>query len=269
MIRKPHVAGRFYPGDAAALVAELDAMLGLVGEKRERHTIVAMVPHAGYVFSGSLCGATLSRANLSETILMLGPNHTGLGTPMSLWGQGGWAFPGGSLAVDEELAGLLLDGVDSFEADTQAHATEHSLEVIVPFLHRLNPSTRIVPVAISDPDPNRLLDAGKQVAEVLKSLDKPVSMVVSSDMSHFISDEEARKRDALAVEAALTLDPAQLWNTVRTNDISMCGVLPMTLALSAAGELGAQNAELVGYTTSADASGDYGHVVGYAGIVVD
>lgn len=269
MIRKPHVAGRFYTDNAAALASEIDAMLDQGGAKRERQTLIAMVPHAGYMFSGPLCGKTLAQANLAETILMLGPNHTGMGAAMSVWDRGEWTFPGGSLNVAEDVADAFLAGVGEFESDTAAHISEHSLEVIVPFLHRLNPETEIVPVALAEPDPNKLLAAGKEVADVIKSLDRPVSMVVSSDMSHFISDEAARKRDALAVEAALTLDPAQLWNTVRSNDISMCGVLPMTLALAAAAELGAQNAELVGYTTSAEASGDYGQVVGYAGIIVE
>lgn len=269
MNRQPCVAGRFYPGDAQTLTSEIDVMLGAAPLKHDRQTLVGMVPHAGYVFSGPTCGKTLGCASLAPLVIMLGPNHTGMGAPMSLWPEGDWLFPGGSLGVDAALAARLLDAVPLFSADTAAHVSEHSLEVVLPFLHRMNPDTRIIPVAVADPDPEHLLEAGEHLGKTLADYGVPASIVVSSDMSHYVSDQAARDADALAVEAALSLDPKRLYATVRNNHISMCGVLPMTMALAAAKVLGASNAELVAYTTSAEASGDYSQVVGYAGIIVD
>ncbi|WP_018124573.1 AmmeMemoRadiSam system protein B [Desulfovibrio oxyclinae] len=269
MNRQPCVAGRFYPGEPSALQAELDTYLDDGGERRQAPTRLAMVPHAGYMFSGPLCGKTLARARLAKTILMLGPNHTGMGTPMSLWDSGQWEFPGGAVAVETELAQSLLAEVDEFQSDTRAHLNEHSLEVVVPFLHRLNPDVRIIPVAIAEQDPEALAEAGRQIASVLKNHHEDVSIVVSSDMSHFITEDQAARQDKLALDAALEIDPEALWQTVRTNRISMCGVMPMTLGLTAARRLGASSAVLTGYTSSATVTGDRQQVVGYAGIIVE
>ena len=113
-----------------------------------------------------------------------------------------------------------------------------------------------------------LKQVGTHIGHALKVLGRPVSIVVSSDMSHYISHEDAKRKDAIALKAAVDLDPEGLYNTVRSGNISMCGVLPMTLGLFAAVELGATRGELVTYATSGEVSGDYDQVVGYAGVIV-
>jgi hypothetical protein len=145
---------------------------------------------------------------------------------------------------------------------------EHSLEVILPFLHVLEPRTRIVPVAVAEPDPRVLVEAGKNLAGAVREHGEPVSIVVSSDMSHYVSHETAQERDAMALERITSLDPEGLYDTVRRNNITMCGVMPMTMGLAACRELGAKEAEVAAYATSGHASGDYGRVVGYAGVLV-
>ena len=267
MDRQPVVAGRFYDAQPDKLNAMVDGFLGL-GEKRAEHTLLAMVPHAGYVFSGAVCGKTLGMADLAPTILLLGPNHTGQGGRFALWNKGAWNIPGASLPIDTELAEVLLAADATLMADTVAHMGEHSLEVILPFLHRLNPATTIVPISISSPSLESLEQVGKAMGWALKEFDRPVSIVVSSDMSHYISHDNAKKMDSMALEAAVSLDPAVLYSTVRGRNISMCGVLPMTTGLYAALELGASKAELVAYATSGDVSGDFDQVVGYAGVLV-
>jgi hypothetical protein len=231
-------------------------------------TLLAMVPHAGYVFSGGVCGKTLGTANLAPTVLLLGPNHTGRGQRFALWPDGAWNIPGGSLPIDAGLAEALLDADPDVKADTSAHMGEHSLEVVLPFLHRLNPETSIVPVCISSPALETLERVGKAMGRALKDFGSPVSIVVSSDMSHYISSEDARKMDGMALDPIMTLNPAALYETVRSRHISMCGVLPMTTGLYAAMELGATRADLVAYATSGEASGDFEQVVGYAGVLV-
>jgi len=268
MSRQPVVAGRFYDADPVKLNTMVDGFLELAEEKREERTLLAMVPHAGYVFSGAVCGRTLATANLESTILLLGPNHTGQGDRFSLWAEGGWDIPGGTVSVDNELASAVLEASPMITANTAAHMGEHSLEVIIPFLHRMNPATTIVPMAISAHVFEDLESVGKAIGQVLRGFERPVSIVVSSDMSHYISDDEARKKDGMAIGAAATLDPRMLFNIVRENDISMCGVLPMTTGLFAALELGATKGELVSYATSGEVSGDFDQVVGYAGMLV-
>ncbi len=268
MNRQPVVAGRFYDANPEKMNEMVDGFLGLAEEKREKRTLLAMAPHAGYVFSGAVCGKTLAMANLESTILLLGPNHTGMGDRFALWADGSWDIPGASVPIDTELAQALLDADPMITADRAAHEQEHSLEVIVPFLHRLNPEMTIVPIAISAHVFDDVAAVGKAIGQALKEFDRPVSIVVSSDMSHYISDDDARKMDGLALEPAVNLNPRKLFSTVREHEISMCGILPMTTGLFAALEQGATKGELVAYSTSGEVSGDFEQVVGYAGLLV-
>ncbi|WP_319583872.1 AmmeMemoRadiSam system protein B [uncultured Pseudodesulfovibrio sp.] len=269
MDRQPTVAGRFYDEQPDRLYALVDKLLGLTEGRQKGRTLLSMVPHAGYVFSGAVCGKTLGSANLESTVLLLGPNHTGRGGAFALWPDGSWIIPGGAVPIDTELAQALLDADPDIKADTSAHMGEHSIEVVLPFLYRLNPETTIVPICISAPLLDSLERVGKAIGRTLKEFGRPVSIVVSSDMSHYISNEEAREKDGIALEPVMTLDPASLYDTVRVRHISMCGVLPMTTGLFAANTMGATHAELVAYATSGEVSGDFEQVVGYAGIVVD
>jgi hypothetical protein len=271
MNRKPVVAGQFYPGDPALLDAEVQNFLSKTtpAQPGAGRTLLAMVPHAGYMFSGEVCGRTLRQAVLPGTVVLLGPNHTGLGERIAVWSEGTWEIPGAAVPVNEELGRALLEHVPGCTFDPLAHKREHSLEVVLPFLRHLNPATRIVPVAVSEPSPETLVAAGLALGKLLSSWDEPVSMIVSSDMSHYVSQKRAHELDHKAVDAVLTLEPGLLYQTVRQERITMCGVLPMTLALSAAVAMGASSGRLTCYATSADVTGDLEQVVGYAGILVE
>jgi AmmeMemoRadiSam system protein B len=269
MNRQPVVAGRFYPDSPEQLRKELEMYIdspdtGVDGP----YDRLVMVPHAGYVFSGEPCGRTLAGSRLAPTVFLLGPNHTGLGSPLSVWDKGSWEFPGGSLDVHEGLAAELIQSGAGFVANEKAHSREHSLEVVVPFLHYLNPDTKLVPVCVSEASPANLRKAGEAIAEIVKEHSEPVSMVVSSDMSHFISADQAKKFDSMALEAIIRMDPNDLYSIVSSNQISMCGVLPMTMAMFAAKKLGATSGRLIEYTNSGKATGDYERVVAYAGVII-
>jgi AmmeMemoRadiSam system protein B len=268
MDREPVVAGQFYPKDPAALEREVLGYLGLAESRENERTLLAMCPHAGYVFSGAVAGQTLGRANLAPLVLLLGPNHTGRGVPLSLWDRGAWRFPGGQLQVDAELAKALLDMAPRLSVNYDAHLYEHSLEVLLPFLRCINPETRIVPVAVAEPRVETLVELGGQIANVLATWKEPVSIVVSSDMSHYVSHAEAERRDRYALDKMVEVSPEGLYRTVRQLGISMCGVYPMTVGLAACRALGAREGALVAYATSGEVSGDYDRVVGYAGVLV-
>lgn len=268
MDRHPVVAGQFYPDDPRELHRQVNQYMPQNTEASTRPTILAMLPHAGYVYSGGVAGETVARARLHETVILLGPNHTGQGAPIGLWPDGAWLFPGGRLAVDQTLAGALLASCPHIVADHASHMREHSLEVQLPFLHAKHADTRIVPITIADPREEVLEEVGLTLARNIMASEKPVSLVVSSDMSHYISATSAQKLDALAIAQIQALSPRGLYATVRRNRISMCGVLPMTVGLFAAGKLGARKASLVRYATSGDVNGEYDQVVGYAGILV-
>jgi hypothetical protein len=227
-----------------------------------------MLPHAGHVFSGHVAGAALARTDLAPTALLLGPNHTGQGESAAVWPDGKWLLPDAALEVDAELAQALISADPELKADPEAHRAEHSLEVLLPFLWAANPEMKIVPVCISLFDRDKLQRMAHNIAGVLKSWKSGVTLVVSSDMSHFLPEDEAKAKDDMALQAILDCDPEKLLNVVAQERISMCGILPMYVGLLAAKELGADTAELVRYATSGDVIGDRSHVVGYAGVIV-
>ena len=267
MDRKPVVAGRFYPGTRQAWEAEVRGYLH--SAQRYPKALLAMVPHAGYLYSGAIAGKTLAGLSPPHTVFLLGPNHTGQGERLALWPSGRWLLPEAHLDVHEELARCILDAVPAIRPDRQAHLQEHSLEVILPFLWAMQPKTRILPLAVAETRLDVLLQTARDLIELVKQRSEPVLFIVSSDMSHFISAAQAKNLDSLALQAVLELDPERLYTTVREMRISMCGMLPMTLGLAVAHGLGATTAHLVAYGTSGDVSGEFSQVVGYAGVVVE
>jgi AmmeMemoRadiSam system protein B len=264
MDREPAVAGRFYVDEPRALARELDAFLASAVERVAAKGVVA--PHAGYVYSGAIAGAVYGRVEIPPRVVVLGPNHTGLGRPVALWPAGGrWQTPLGAVPIAPALTEALARG-PLVEIDRAAHISEHSLEVQLPFLLRARPDVEIAALCLGPLDLETCEQVAATVAEAAR--EAGALLVASSDMSHYVPADVAREKDHRAIERILALDPAGLHRTVRRERISMCGVIPATVMLFAARELGASRAELVRYGSSGDVSGDTRHVVGYAGLVV-
>ncbi|MDH4163522.1 MAG: AmmeMemoRadiSam system protein B [Nitrospirota bacterium] len=274
MLRQPAVAGYFYQGSQTALKDQVERFL--VTNEQKIPALGVLSPHAGLVYSGSVAGAVFSRIIIPETIVLIGPNHTGLGAPVSLMASGTWSTPLGNVTIHETLAQSILRKSGRIKDDMLAHLREHSLEVQLPFLQMLKKDFRIVPIQIMDVRLETCGDVGKAVAASIMELRKgeggsgthDVLIVASSDMSHYVSADVARKKDRKAIDRILALDPEGLHHTVRNNDISMCGFGPAVAMLTACKILGASKAELIKYTNSGEVSGDTDQVVGYAGIVV-
>ncbi len=273
--RQPVVAGSFYPGSPMELHNAVDhfySMPGQPGEEKNRPAGIIMVPHAGYLYSGGVCAVSLRQVALPSRVILLGPCHQHRGPGLSLWPGDAWLTPLGGVAVDQDFYSRLLEQDAGFKFDAAAHAQEHSLEVVLPFLQFRRDDLRISPIAVSASDPERLAKAGAALASVIRACEtedneRPL-IIVSSDMNHYLSQDETIKRDSMALEAVNPAEPLALYKTVADNNISMCGVLPMTLALCAAKELGATKCDLLGYSTSGAVSKDNSRVVGYAGLAV-
>jgi AmmeMemoRadiSam system protein B len=229
--------------------------------------IAAIGPHAGYVYSGGILGETYARVRVPGHVVVLCPNHTGLGARRSLWSGGAWELPGGEVPVDGALAERVRSEA-GLELDEAAHRYEHSIEVHLPFLRARRPDVHIVPICLANLGLDDCRELGLGLAEAVRGFEHDVLIAASTDMSHYVSAERARKLDMLAIERILALDPAGLHAVVRDQRISMCGHLPTAVALYAAIELGASAAELVRYGNSGEQSGDFERVVGYAGVVV-
>lgn len=274
--REPAVAGRFYPGSKAEIDGAL-ARLFAGTPPPARAAVGVVVPHAGWVYSGTLAARTLASVEVPARVVILCPNHTGRGARVAVSMAPSWRTPVGEVAVDRGLGAVLLDElaadpVRGAAADEAAHAREHAIEVLVPLLCARRPDLHIVPVVLAGLTP---MECKKVAAALVRAWARlglapggDVMLVASSDMNHFEDETETRRRDRLALDALATGDPEKLLDTVDGHDISMCGARPVATLLACAAELGAGRPQLVGYTTSAAVSGDTERVVGYAGAIV-
>ncbi len=267
-IRKPAVAGQFYPGTKAALSKNVASLLK-EGTKKE-DAVGVISPHAGYIYSGQVAGAVFSSIKPKKTYIVMGPNHTGMGKPFSLSASDSWATPLGEVALDKELTGAIKRNSRYVKEDDSAHIYEHSVEVQLPFLQSLKREFKFVPLVISYAGLEVYREIGKALATAVKEsgLKDECMIIASSDMTHYEAHEAAKKKDAKAIEAILELNEEKLVDYIEKFSISMCGYAPAAIMLVAAKELDAKAARLVKYATSGDASGDYSSVVGYAGVVV-
>lgn len=265
-VREPVAAGRYYPGSPGKLREMVAAFTAEGAVPKEAWG--AYSPHAGYPYSGQVAGATLSRIKLPDTAIVLGPNHSGLGRPLSIMTRGAWRTPLGDTAIDEDLAASLLDASAYLEEDAAAHQYEHSVEVQLPFLQYLKPDIKIVPVVVGYESRDIVTAFGREIAAVLKETGREAVIIASGDMTHHEPEASARRKDNQAIEAILDLDAETLLERVARLDISMCGHATAACLIAAVRELGDARPELVEYTTSGPATGDYRSVVGYAGIII-
>jgi hypothetical protein len=266
MVRKPAQAGRFYMKEPEALREQVEKYVRRNIKKEDVLGIVS--PHAGYFYSGKVAGAVYSKINLPDTIIIIGPNHTGIGAEIAIMAEGEWEMPNGKVEIDSSLAKeLLSESGGLLQEEEEAHLHEHSLEVQLPFIQYFKTDFTIVPICMRDQRVSTCRELGKAIARVIKSK-TPCLIVASSDMTHYESQKDAERKDRLAIDRILKLDPEGLLKTVIDEDISMCGPGPTATMIFACKELGAKRSELVLYNTSAEASGDYSAVVGYAGVIV-
>lgn len=266
MKRQPAVAGQFYPSSPAKLTEQVRGYIDK--DVVKENTIGIVSPHAGLMYSGAAAGAVFSKIKFPHTFILVGPNHTGLGSLVSIMLSGEWQMPTGELEINENIARKIRERSDIIEEDVLAQSMEHSLEVQLPFILYYSSDVKIVPIVMMADSLEICRSTGEAIADAVKESKDPVTIVASSDMSHYVTDSMARKKDKKAIDRILALDPEGLYNTVRKENISMCGFMPVTTMLFAALKLGAREAELVKYMTSGEVSGDYDYVVGYAGMII-
>lgn len=266
MNRQPAVAGQFYSGTPLGLKKQVLQYLqpGSVAEA----AIGVVSPHAGLIYSGAVAGEVYSAIKAPGTFVLIGPNHRGLGEPIALYAGGEWSVPTGMLPVDQELGRLIMAQTNRVSADESAHRMEHSIEVQLPFIAEVARQAKILPISVMHATLEACREVGEAIAYAIRQSGYAVTIVASTDMSHYVSADTARRLDGLAIERILKLDPEGLYATVHEQRISMCGVYPATIMLYAARMLGATHARLVRYATSGEVSGDYEQVVGYAGLII-
>jgi AmmeMemoRadiSam system protein B len=228
----------------------------------------AIVPHAGYIYSGPVAGAVYARLKIPATVVILCPNHTGRGAEAAVDPSEAWRTPLGDVPVNRRLAERLLTLSPSLQEDAEAHRREHSLEVQLPFLQVLRPDVQFVPICLGQPRQALCREVGDALAALCAEENEPPLLLASSDMNHYESREAGRRKDDLALTRVEGLDAEGLFRTVLTESISMCGFLPVTALLFAARTAGATRARVVARRDSGDETGDTSSVVGYAGVIV-
>ena len=267
MIRQAAVSGRFYPDDKTELLNSVRKYVenGSISDMPSRAIVV---PHAGYIFSGKTAGLTYSAVKIPDRVVIIGPNHYGRGPQISVMKEGIWRLPGFDAEIDEELAEVIIKNSRFAEDDATAHEMEHSIEVQIPFILYRNPRAKIVPICMYTEEDGKIEDIGEAIGHAIEKVDYNTLIVASSDMSHYVSTDTARKLDMQALRAIEILNWKELLETVRRENISMCGYAPVAAALKASIILQARKGRTVDYSTSGDALPGSEEVVGYAGVEI-
>jgi hypothetical protein len=265
-MRKPAVAGFFYEKDGEKLRKIVNSYIDLNASKKK---VIALVsPHAGIRYSGAVAGMVYSRIELPRTFIILGPNHKGIGSPAAVMTSGEWEMPNGILKINSTLAKAMMASTEYLREDQSAHEQEHSIEVQLPFIQYFSADFEIVPVILKQLDLAACLEIGNAIAKAIKASDQTVVIVASTDFTHYEPQRIAEVKDRMAIDRILSLDPKGLYQTIITNNISMCGFIPVVITLQAGLQMGAAKADLIKYMTSGDVIGDYQQVVGYGGIII-
>jgi hypothetical protein len=277
-LRRPTVAGQFYEGDAEALRAQLKACflhplgpqkLPQVNLHMHPRNIVGMVcPHAGYMYSGPVAATAFYELAIDgkpDTVVLLGPNHTGYGNALALMNEGTWQTPLGNIEIDTELAKAILRETQIVDADATAHRFEHSLEVQLPFLQFLYGNDfKIVPISFLMQDYDSAVEVGRALVEALDATNSVV--IASSDMTHYESAKTAAQKDQEALKHVTAMDAKGFYETIEKQNISACGYAPITSLITYAEGVNAKEAKLLSYHNSGDITGDHSSVVGYAAV---
>jgi len=273
-IRKPAVSGMFYAGTARELEEQIEwcykhevgpGAIPQVNSKGRREIVAIVVPHAGYYYSGPVAAHAykeLADDGIFDTAVILGPNHTGYGYPVSLWAGASWSTPLGEVEIDKKLAQKLLG--EMIKADEAAHIQEHSIEVQLPWLQYLYKKVKIVPITMLAQD----IETARMVGKAISQAGDNLIIIATSDLTHYEPHSIAMEKDSSVIEAIVALDEEELYERCESLNCTMCGYGPVASAIVAAKEMKARKASLLKYATSGDTSGDFSRVVGYGSIVI-
>ncbi len=278
-IRKPYVANAFYAGTKTELTQQIVGCFthrfgpGQVPKPVERgpRKIVGLVsPHAGYMYSGPVAANGYNRLatdGTPEVFIILGPNHTGHGSGVSILTDGAWETPVGLTSIDSGLAKQIQTDNEILDVDEASHRFEHSIEVQLPFIQFLfKDGPKFIPICMMMQDLKTSRDIAKSIVEQCKG--RNFAIIASSDFTHYEPHETASKKDRMAIEAITNLDDIALNELGESNRVTMCGYGPITTLIAAAKILGGIKAEFLSYKTSGDITGDKSAVVGYSSIIL-
>lgn len=277
-IRRPYRAGSFYAATKSLLTKQIEeCFLHRFGPHQlprsraveGKKTMALISPHAGYMYSGPIAAQGyyhVTHEPKPDTIIIVGPNHTGFGSGASIMIEGKWQTPLGEVQINSTLAHAIQSHSQYLDIDENAHTYEHSIEVQLPFLQYVYDSFSLVPICMMMQDLEVSQDIGTAISTAATGAN--ILIIASTDFSHYEPQNIANTKDRLAIDAILRLDEAGLQSVVETQGISMCGYGPVSVSIVAAKKLGAVTSILLQYKTSGDITGNPSQVVGYASIAL-
>lgn len=267
-VRPSVLAGSWYPDDSESLKAMLNDYLTSAKPAEPQGDLVAAVaPHAGYVYSGQVAAFTFSlmKNKAFDTVILIGPSHH-VRFPGASVNLQHYQTPLGIVKTDRELGQSIISaGNGLLFTNSAIHAREHCLEIETPFIQTVLPEAKILPILMGEND----LDVCRRLSDILvQSIKgKKVLLLASTDLSHFLTGDEARKMDGKLIEHVRAFDPAGLYKDLESGAVQACGGAPLVTVMLAAEKLGARNAKILKYNHSGDVSGDNSRVVGYLSAV--
>jgi MEMO1 family protein len=276
-IRRPNVASQFYEGNAEALRAQIKGcFLHKIGPQKlpqinpqthPRNIMGLICPHAGYIYSGPVAASAyfeLAQDGKPDTVVLLGPNHTGYGSALSIMTEGTWQTPLGNVEIDTDIAKAIMKETSIIDIDEMSHRYEHSIEVQLPFLQFLYGNNfKIVPICFLMQDFESAVEVGGALEEALDATNTVV--IASSDMTHYEPAKSAATKDQAALKAVTDMDAKRFYETIEAQNITACGYAPITSLITYANGVCAK-AQLLNYHNSGDITGDHSSVVGYAAV---
>jgi len=273
-IRTPAVAGMFYSGEKKELKKSInDCFLhkfgpGKIPPSNNKKKIFGVIcPHAGYAYSGPIACHSFYEisSNIPELVIIVGPNHWGVGSSVATMKDSKWQTPLGEVEVDSEIAEEISNMTKIIEIDNFSHSREHSLEVQIPILQEISKNFRILPIVLINQSKEVAYQIGLSIAKIVKK--KKAMIIGSSDFTHYEPNKFAHEQDAALIEPILKLDVDKFYDVLNKKDVSACGYGAIASTMIACKELGATKGELLKYATSGDITGDTSSVVGYGSII--
>ena len=263
------VAGSFYPAEKMVLERDLSLFLENSPDVDISQTIRGIVvPHAGYMYSGGVAARAYRQviSHKYDFSIILAPSHYESYDFVSIYPGRAFDTPLGAVGIEQSVADALVEQGDTFRLSEMGYsAQEHSLEVQLPLLRRVQDSPRIVPLMMGVQNWDMIVDTLRAINKIIKG--KNCLMIASTDLSHYHPDTEARSMDQMVVNNINNYQPDQLYEDIVEKRCEMCGYGPAVVALKAAREFGASRAQVLLYRNSSDMTGDTSKVVGYLAAV--
>ncbi|MDD4358139.1 MAG: AmmeMemoRadiSam system protein B [Smithellaceae bacterium] len=267
-VRKPVIAGSWYPGDASVLRDDINRYMQNVPDRELEGDVTALiVPHAGYIYSGQVAAYAykLLLGKRYDSVILVGPSHRVAFGGVSIYSEGGYETPLGVVPVDESLADRIKSYSSIMVDFPAAHAQEHSLEIQLPFLQVVLGDFSFVPLVMGDQGAETCLALADAVFQEAK--DQHILIVASSDLSHFHGYKEAKALDGIVTRYIQDNDVKGLLESLAFDKTEACGGGPIAVAMMTSQKLGARHSLLLKYANSGDVTGDKRSVVGYASAV--